>query len=97
MTNDQLTLFCLIDGEPVSNAFEVEVASTKTVSTFKNLIVNGDQAPAFRDVAAKDLILWRVSIPDDCQGSPVTIDALDEQTELNKSEDTTLSSVSRKS
>ena len=26
------------------------------------LILNGDQAPAFRDVAAKDLILWKVLI-----------------------------------
>ncbi|KAF9537746.1 hypothetical protein EC957_007713 [Mortierella hygrophila] len=83
MTNNHLTLFCLIDGEATSNAFEVEVASTKTVSTLKNLIVDGNQAPAFREVAAKDLILWRVSIPDNKQGSAITIDALDDKTELN--------------
>ncbi|KAF8926889.1 hypothetical protein BGZ58_010828, partial [Dissophora ornata] len=61
MTDSLLTLFCLVDGE--STPFPVEIDSTKTIGGLKNLIVNGDQAPAFRDVAAKDLILWRVSIP----------------------------------
>ncbi|KAG0360627.1 hypothetical protein BGX24_005525, partial [Mortierella sp. AD032] len=77
MDNNLLTLFCY------DNAFEVEVASTKTVSTLKNLIVDENQAPAFRDVAAKDLILWCVSIPDNKQGTAITIGALDDKTELN--------------
>ncbi|KAG0068346.1 hypothetical protein BGZ92_004905, partial [Podila epicladia] len=83
MTDDSLTLFCLIDGESLSTAFEVEIASAKTISTLKNLIVDGNQAPAFREIAAKVLILWLVSIPDDKQGSPVMIDALDDKIELN--------------
>jgi len=81
MSDNLVTLFCLVEGESVSNAFEIEVASTKTVSTLKNLIVDGNQAPAFKDVAAKDLILWRVSIPD---GSATTITALVDKTELDK-------------
>lgn len=32
MTDNLITLFCLVEGESVSNAFEIEVASTKTVS-----------------------------------------------------------------
>ncbi|KAF9198642.1 hypothetical protein BGZ59_004467, partial [Podila verticillata] len=83
MTDNNVTLFCLIEGESVSTAFEVEVASAKTISTLKNLIVDGNQAPAFRDFAAKDLVLWRASIPDDKQGSAITVDALDDKTELN--------------
>lgn len=69
MTDNNLTFFCLIKGESVSTAFEVEVASTKTVSALKNRTVDGNQAPAFRDVAEpKDLILWCVSIPNKKQG-----------------------------
>ncbi|KAF9536251.1 hypothetical protein EC957_011851 [Mortierella hygrophila] len=61
MTDNLLTLFCLVNGE--SNPFPLEIDSTKTIGGLKNLIVNGNQALAFRDDAAKDLILWRVSIP----------------------------------
>ncbi|KAF9322945.1 hypothetical protein BG006_001924, partial [Podila minutissima] len=61
MSDNNLTLFCLVNGE--ATPFSVEVDRTKTVDHLKNLIVNGDQAPAFRDVAAKDLTLWHVSIP----------------------------------
>ncbi|KAG9062287.1 hypothetical protein KI688_006619 [Linnemannia hyalina] len=61
MTDNLLTLFCLVNGE--STPFPLEIDSTKTIGGLKNLIVNGNQALAFRDDAAKDLILWRVSIP----------------------------------
>ncbi|KAI8595874.1 hypothetical protein EDD21DRAFT_358654 [Dissophora ornata] len=61
MTHNPLTLFCLVDGD--STPFSVDIDASKTVDHLKNLIANGDQAPAFRDIAAKDLTLWRVSIP----------------------------------
>ncbi|KAG0357737.1 hypothetical protein BGX24_006147, partial [Mortierella sp. AD032] len=61
MTDNLLTLFCLVDGDSIP--FSVDINASKPVDHLKNLIVNGDQAPAFRDLAAKDLILWRVSIP----------------------------------
>ncbi|KAG0074343.1 hypothetical protein BGZ92_003433, partial [Podila epicladia] len=80
MTNNLITLFCLIEGESVSNAFEVEVPSTKTVSTLKKL-VKSEKTPRFDDVAADELTLWRVSILD---GSATTIAALVDKTELNK-------------
>ncbi|KAF9954138.1 hypothetical protein BGZ70_010649 [Mortierella alpina] len=84
MTEKNLTLFCIVEGESVSHAFQLKnIASSDDVDDLKHLIVDGNQAPAFRDVAAKDLILWRISIPDNKQGSAITIDALDDKTELN--------------
>jgi hypothetical protein len=38
MTNNKLTLFCLVDGETTSDAFSVEIDSTKTVDHLKDPI-----------------------------------------------------------
>ena len=62
MTNNRLTLFCLVDGEATSNAFSIKVPSIDTVDDLKNLIKSA-LSPQFDDIAAKDLSLWRVSIP----------------------------------
>jgi hypothetical protein len=62
MADSRLTLFCLVDGEATSNAFPVEIESTKTVGHLKDLIKD-DNAIAFADIDAKMLTLWRVSIP----------------------------------
>ncbi|KAG0314716.1 hypothetical protein BGZ99_007884 [Dissophora globulifera] len=77
-----LTVFCIIEGESLSNAFEIEIESTEIVATLKSLIVHGAQAPAFRDVAPKDLVLWRVSIPDDNQDSAVKLHDLNDKEKL---------------
>ncbi|KAG0247900.1 hypothetical protein BGZ95_008357, partial [Linnemannia exigua] len=63
MTDNPLSLFCLVEGESTSIAFPVKTSLADTVGDLKNIIINGDQAPAFKDVASKDLTLWRVSIP----------------------------------
>ncbi|KAI9242855.1 MAG: hypothetical protein BYD32DRAFT_402000 [Podila humilis] len=60
MTNIQLSLFCLVDGE--STPFPVEIESTKTIGDLKRAIKD-DNAIAFADVDAKMLTLWHVSIP----------------------------------
>ncbi|KAF9313348.1 hypothetical protein BG006_004179, partial [Podila minutissima] len=62
MTDNHLSLFCLVDGESTSNAFPVEVESTKTIGDFKKLI-KSEIPDTFNGVDAKDLTLWRVSIP----------------------------------
>ncbi|KAG0007630.1 hypothetical protein BGZ81_004741, partial [Podila clonocystis] len=80
MSDNNLTLFCLVNGE--ATPFSVEVDRTKTVDHLKNLIVNGDQEPAFRDVAAKDLTLWQVSIPDDDDDLPILLDSVPEKKKL---------------
>ncbi|KAF9381304.1 hypothetical protein CPC16_009905 [Podila verticillata] len=81
MTDNRMSLFCLVDGE--ATPFSMTISSSDTVDGLKNLIVYGDQAPAFRDVAAKDLTLWRVSIPDDDDnGLPITLDSVAEKKKL---------------
>ncbi|KAG0272311.1 hypothetical protein BGZ95_011952, partial [Linnemannia exigua] len=76
MTNNLLTLFCLVDGDATTNAFPVEIESTKTVSDLKYLI-RTEKSPGFNDVDADKLTLWRVSIPDvDDDEIPVLIDNL---------------------
>ncbi|KAF9368743.1 hypothetical protein CPB97_004296 [Podila verticillata] len=82
MTNNRMSLFCLVDGEAMSNAFPVKISSDDTVADLKNLIRTA-LVPQFDDIAAKDLILWCVSIPNDNLGSSVAIDALDNKALLN--------------
>ncbi|KAF9328712.1 hypothetical protein BG006_008144 [Podila minutissima] len=60
MTDNNLTFFCVIDGE--STPFPVEIEPTKTIGELKKTIKD-DNAVAFADVDAKMLTLWGVSIP----------------------------------
>ncbi|KAF9415354.1 hypothetical protein BGZ94_000118 [Podila epigama] len=76
--NNPLTLFCLVDGE--STPFPVEIESTKTIGDLKDAIKD-KKAPRFDDVAADELTLWRVSIPDadddeNDEESPVLLDSI---------------------
>ncbi|KAF9301974.1 hypothetical protein BGZ74_006041 [Mortierella antarctica] len=66
MTDNILTLFCLVDGEATSNAFPVEIESTKTVGHLKDLI-KAKKTNNFHAVDANELTLWRVSVPADYQ------------------------------
>ncbi|KAF9931246.1 hypothetical protein FBU30_010571 [Linnemannia zychae] len=83
MTDNQMTLFCLVDGEATSKAFPVEIGSSKTIGGLKDAI-KLKQSPDFDDIVANSLTLWLVSIPDDNQCSTITIDDLDDKTELDK-------------
>ncbi|KAG0273467.1 hypothetical protein BGZ96_004838, partial [Linnemannia gamsii] len=83
MTDNTLTLFCLVDGEATSQAFPVEIESTKTIGDLKDAI-KAKKAPEFDDTAANKLTLWRVSIPKVKQSSAITIDSLGDKTELNE-------------
>ncbi|OAQ24326.1 hypothetical protein K457DRAFT_1823888 [Linnemannia elongata AG-77] len=60
MTNNLLTLFCLVDGVATSSAFSVEIDSTNTVDELKKLIKT-EKVNDFQDVDADKLTLWRVS------------------------------------
>jgi len=83
MTNNHLTLFCLIDGETTSNAFPVEIESSKTIGDLKKLIKT-EQAPAFDDITANNLTLWKVSlsISDDEEETFITLDAFSDKKKL---------------
>ncbi|KAG0048432.1 hypothetical protein BGZ89_004598 [Linnemannia elongata] len=82
MTENPLTLFCLVDGESTSNAFPVGIESTKTIGDLKDLI-KAKKTIDFSDVDANKLTLWRIFIPDDNLHSAITVDALDDKTELD--------------
>ncbi|KAG0302827.1 hypothetical protein BGZ98_007201 [Dissophora globulifera] len=60
MTNNQWTLWCLLDGD--STTFPVEIESTKTIGALKKAIKD-DNSVAFANVDAKMLTLWKVSVP----------------------------------
>ncbi|OAQ22282.1 hypothetical protein K457DRAFT_345649 [Linnemannia elongata AG-77] len=60
MTDNLLTLFCLVDGDSVP--FSVDIDASKTVDHLKDAI-KSKKTPRFDDVAADELTLWRVSIP----------------------------------
>ncbi|KAF9577962.1 hypothetical protein BGW38_006509 [Lunasporangiospora selenospora] len=62
MTNNLLTLFCIVEGE--STPFPVKIESTETVGELKK-IIKTEKTPEFDDIAADKLTLWSVSIPDD--------------------------------
>ncbi|KAG0364616.1 hypothetical protein BGZ54_007329 [Gamsiella multidivaricata] len=73
-----LKLFCLVDGEPSSGAFPVDIAAANTVGDLKDAI-KIKMTPKFDDIATGELTLWRVSIPvsaDDEEESPITLDTL---------------------
>ncbi|KAK5827649.1 hypothetical protein F5H01DRAFT_100823 [Linnemannia elongata] len=77
MENNPLTLFCLVDGEGTSNAFPVEIESSKTIGDLKNLIKT-KKPLRFDDVAAHKLTLWRVTIPDSDDAIPIFVDDVPE-------------------
>ncbi|KAF9300785.1 hypothetical protein BGZ74_007516 [Mortierella antarctica] len=62
MTDNILTLVCLVDEEATSNAFSVEIDPSKTVDGLKKLI-KSEKTNDFNDIDADKLTLWRVSIP----------------------------------
>ncbi|KAG0327580.1 hypothetical protein BG000_000894, partial [Podila horticola] len=59
---------------PTSNAFPVEIESTKTIGDLRDLIKT-KKTPEFDDIAADKLILWRVTIPitDDDNEIPILL------------------------
>ncbi|KAG0196176.1 hypothetical protein BGX33_001959, partial [Mortierella sp. NVP41] len=83
LTDNHLSLFCLVDGEATTNAFPVEIESTKTIGDLKDLI-KAKQSPDFDDIVANSLTLWRVSIPDDDDNDehPILLDKVSEKKKL---------------
>ncbi|KAF9131526.1 hypothetical protein BGW39_001702 [Mortierella sp. 14UC] len=88
MTDNRLTLFCLVDGEATSNAFSVKIASTDTVGDLKNLI-KAEKAPRFDDIVANNLTLWHVAHPVIAakKHQPVLLNTIDSSTELDPTDD----------
>ena len=57
-----LTLFCLLDGGAVKNAFHIDISEDQTISHLKKSIKE-ETMPVLRKVAAANLSVYRVSIP----------------------------------
>ncbi|KAI8600149.1 hypothetical protein EDD21DRAFT_141351 [Dissophora ornata] len=79
MAANKLALFCLVDGE--STAFEVEIDRNASISRFKDAIFDKIDNTGFK---AKDLVLWRVTIPFDenAEDEPILLDGLNVKTKL---------------
>ncbi|KAG0058521.1 hypothetical protein BGZ92_007142, partial [Podila epicladia] len=82
MADNHLKLFCLVEGEPIANAFLAKASSTDAVGDLKDHIKT-KKSSVFDDIPADILALWWVHIPDDNHGSAITIDAFDDKAELN--------------
>ncbi|KAG0199074.1 hypothetical protein BGX28_007600 [Mortierella sp. GBA30] len=74
-------LFCLVNGEAVSNAFPVKIPSDETIGDLKKLI-KAEKSPDFDDITADRLTLWHVSVPiaEDDEEAHVSLEALNEKT-----------------
>ncbi len=75
MTDMPVTLFCLVDGEATSQAFSIDIEQTRTVEQLKK-VIKTEIPDTFKDVDAKDLTLWRVSISmtDNDDKPPILLD-----------------------
>ncbi|KAG0211656.1 hypothetical protein BGX33_004159 [Mortierella sp. NVP41] len=72
MTDNRLTLFCLVDGESTSNAFPLAIPSTETVGELKELIKT-KKLVDFENADTNNLTLWSVSNPDDDDDDEIPI------------------------
>ena len=86
-----LKIYCLVNGESSSEAFPVNVDASDTIGDLKELIL-----PKITDtLKAKDLTLWRVSIPVDdldaligsLEDKKKLLDSLPNKTELKPTDD----------
>ncbi|KAF9538454.1 hypothetical protein BGW38_009999, partial [Lunasporangiospora selenospora] len=88
MLINNMSLFCLVDGEATSQAFSVEIDPSKTVDHLKKLI-KAEKPNDFHDIDADKLTLWRVSIPvvSANKHKPVALIEVDSPTELDPTDD----------
>ena len=78
-----LALFCLVDGQSTSQAFEVEIDRNASISRLKDAIFDKIDNTG---ILAKDLTLWRVSNPV-VAGEPISIETIESRTELIPTDD----------
>ncbi|RHZ81152.1 hypothetical protein Glove_123g145 [Diversispora epigaea] len=60
--SDNITFFCLVEGDSKEEVFEVEIEKKKSVSFLKEKIKEKVH-PEFENVATKKIVLWKVNIP----------------------------------
>jgi hypothetical protein len=57
-----ITLFCLLQGKPINSAFEVDLDEGSSISRLKKLLKE-ESRPALDNIAALELEVYKVSIP----------------------------------
>ncbi|KAF9319144.1 hypothetical protein BG006_003044, partial [Podila minutissima] len=68
MTDNHMSLFCLVNGESTSSIFPVKLSLDDSIGDLKDLIKT-KKSPRFDDVTTNELTIWHVSIPitEDCE------------------------------
>lgn len=64
MPGEKLELFCLVFGNQPSDIFLVDIDSDESVGVLRD-IIKLEVSPLFNHINAKDLFLWKCSIPAD--------------------------------
>ncbi|KAG0045171.1 hypothetical protein BGZ83_009586 [Gryganskiella cystojenkinii] len=59
----QKKIFCVVEGEPRSKAFSVDIFLSDTVGQLKEIIKENLDHDFFCDIEAQELVLWHVDIP----------------------------------
>ncbi|KAF9369336.1 hypothetical protein CPC16_004588, partial [Podila verticillata] len=62
MTDNRLSLFCLVNGDSTSSAFPIKSSPDDSIGDLKKLI-KAEKTNDFSDIDANKLTLWRVSLP----------------------------------
>ena len=57
-----ITIICLVNGESSGHAFALDIGKDKHISHLKKQIKK-EKAPKFDNLAADELVLWKVDIP----------------------------------
>ncbi|KAF9995417.1 hypothetical protein BGZ79_010899 [Entomortierella chlamydospora] len=58
----QLTIACLIDGDPIKDRFSILVSPTDSISDLKKL-VKAEKASSFENIDSSEITLWKVLFP----------------------------------
>ena len=71
--SDTLNVACWVLGDDLSSAFVVDIDKSVYVDTLKEAIKARN--PAFKEMAAGDLRIWKVSVDHHCESYPYTQNA----------------------
>ncbi|CAB5357211.1 unnamed protein product [Rhizophagus irregularis] len=76
-----ITIWCLINEDPLEAAFPVDILDSKTIGHLKDAIRNKINAPD--TVKAKNLEIWKVNVPfEEAEGNVITLDNIEVKRKL---------------
>ncbi|CAB4495396.1 unnamed protein product [Rhizophagus irregularis] len=76
-----ITIWCLINEDPLEAAFPVDILDSKTIGHLKDAIRNKINAPD--TVKAKNLEIWKVNVPfEEVEGNVITLDNIEVKRKL---------------